>query len=338
VNGNGMGGNGAIVNKSINAASFMDIILQSDSLIGTYTGDITLGGTITNNTYSLYKKSLGTAILTVTLFDNQTFSYSSVLQLIVRIGKTFFINEPFTISQSTSLYADTMGPDLSTYDYILDVNTTAGSWITLNQLFNMRDFIQNTNINTYDVDLTVNVDSVSNLLFSNSVVNMSSTMQSVSTNSAYSSLNQEPELIGLRFLEIVATKIFGHSKARAAIGNDTDFYVPYSITLPDESIVPSGSLIQQITDGINNALYNKKTDIFNMYVGYDRIELNPVDDISGNATFNFDNTTWEFPIYLHSSLTDIGIDSLDLVNNGPDVGGNILRDGSMNVPILLRFS
>jgi len=218
---------------------------------------------------------------------------------------------------------------LSTYEYILDINTSAGSWSSINQLFNMRDFMQNTNINTYDVDLSVNTDSVNNLLHSINVVNMSSPMTSITDKSAYSTLNKEPELIGLRFLEIIATKIFGHSKARAAIANDTEFYLPYS---------SNGSLIQQITDGINNALYNKKTDVFNMYVGYDRIELNPANDVEVNATFNFDNTTWEFPMFLQSSLNDIGIDSLNLVNNGPDVGGNILIDGLMNVPILLRFS
>jgi hypothetical protein len=257
------------------------------------------------------------------------------------MSDTFFVNSPFTISQNTDLYAETDISIFNEYDYILNINLSKFNDnnvitpLSINELFNDRIFKQNSNTqntsneNLYDVTLTANLDAINTLLYSSNSVSISSSNLDITNKSTYNTLTTGQKLLGLRFLEIVATKIFGHAKARAAISNDTDFYRPLS----DE-----GSLIKQIGEGINIALDTKKNTIFNKYVAYDRIELNPSNDVDDIADFNFEDTEWEFPIYFESTLTDLGNNvSMELLNNGPNVGGNILKNGHMNVPILLRF-
>lgn len=256
------------------------------------------------------------------------------------MSDNFFINEPFTVSQNTDVYAKSANADETTYDYVLSINVN-GVWNSMNDLFGNRVFIQSSpNENTADennvnIMLDANVTALNSLLYSNGVVGISSSKTSIATTNAavYGTLLSGNHLLGLRFLEIVATKVFGHAKARAAIDNDTQFYAPASTT---------SSIINQIVNGINNAVANKKADIFNMYVAFDRIQnnvnTNTNADVYANQNFNFDGTQWQFPIYFLSTVTDTTADSnLGLVNNGPDVGGNVLINGSMNVPVLLKF-
>lgn len=251
------------------------------------------------------------------------------------MADNFFVNSPFTVTQNASLYAQTSVTNDTDYDYILSININADSWASMNALFNMRNFVQNSAVqntsgeNSYDVNLSANLSALNSLLHSTNAVEISSTKTQVSGNSAYSTLTAGQKLLGLRFLEVVATKVFGHAKARAAIANDSDFYRP---------LANAGSLINQIATGMNTALGTKKNDIFNAYVAYDRVQDNNTNDVDVPASFNFENTNWEFPIYFESQIQDIGADaSMGELNNGPNVGGNILTNGSMNVPILLRF-
>jgi hypothetical protein len=154
---------------------------------------------------------------------------------------------------------------------------------------------------------------------------INSIQTSVVNNNAYGTLDTgSDKLLGLRFLEVVATKIFGHARARAAIENDQEFYKN-----------TAGSLIKQISDGVQSGFNSKKSDIFNMYVSYDRIEDNKNDDVNAPSNFNFQHTSWEFPICLKSTL--VGSGDMTELNLGPYVGGNRLTAGSMAVPILLRF-
>ena len=75
------------------------------------------------------------------------------------------------------------------------------------------------------------------------------------------------------------------------------------------------------------------------YIQMDRAEITNQNDVNVPATFNLSNTIWEFPIFLVSQLVDNnGTANMDSVNNGPDVGGNVLTSGTMNVPVLLRFT
>jgi hypothetical protein len=249
---------------------------------------------------------------------------------------SFFINNPFTISQNAQIYSETLLTNTSTYDYILEINIRDGAFTTPNSLFNTRTYQQNvgtqnsTGENLVDINLTINTDMLNIILYGVNSVDISSTMNNVVQQSAYNTLIKgSHHLLGLRFLEISATKIFGHAKARAAIANDTEFYLPYT---------SQGSLIQQISDGINNSIVNKKLDIFNYYVTYDRIELNPNNDAVSPINFNFDNTNWEFPIYYTTVIGDNNSGAnLSLLSNGPNVGGNQLINGQLSVPILLKF-
>lgn len=251
------------------------------------------------------------------------------------MADNFFVNEPFVVSQNASLYAETAVTNDTVYDYILSININAASWSSMNELFNARTFKQTTGTqnqvdeNNVVLNLGANLAALNTLLYTTDAVAISSTMTSVSGNAAYSTLTSGQKLLGLRFLEVVATKVFGHAKARAAIANDTEFYTP---------LATAGSIINQVATGINSALTNKAADVFNKYVAYDRVQDNNQNDVDAEVNFNFDNTNWEFPIYFESTIQDIGADAnMGELNNGPSVGGNQLTNGSMNVPILLRF-
>ena len=255
------------------------------------------------------------------------------------MSSTFFINESFTVSQTANLYAnDIPVVDDTVYDYILDINVNPGAgvaWGTMNSLFANRTFVQTTgaqndaNENLVTLDLVANTSAISDLLYSQNVVDISSTMSNVASNAAYGTLEKQVnKLAGLRFLEIVATKVFGHAKARAAIANDTEYYA-------------NGGLIAQIANGITNAVAHKTTDIFNEYVKQDRVQDNVNTGNSADANepseFNFASTTWEFPIYFNTVISATGTASMADLNNGPDVGGVQLASGTVNVPILLKF-
>jgi hypothetical protein len=257
---------------------------------------------------------------------------------------SFFVNEMFTVNQNAFFYAENNAATTNEYDYIFDVNISAvvadslTGLSTMNDLFNVRHFKQNradqntTNENRADVDIEINFDSLNNLLHTANAVAISSTRTDVVTTYAniYGTLSPGENRLGLRFLEVVATKVFGHAKARAAIANDTDFYRPLS---------SAGSMIEQIAYGMDNAVINFRNTIFNMYVAYDRIQLNNENDVDQVVNFNFENTIFEFPIKFRSFIQDDGSDNanMSLVNNGPIVGGAQLQYGLMEVPILVRF-
>ena len=192
------------------------------------------------------------------------------------------------------------------YDYVLDINTSYANWNNINIFFNERTYIEN------NISININLDSLNNLLYTTNSTFIKSAKQSITSKYAYTTLEPNAKLIGLRFLEIIATKIFGHAKARSAINNDTDFYLPYS---------NNNSVIKKVIDGIDMAVNSKKTDIFNTY--------NTLNRQIENNYFNFENTQWMFPVYFtFESQTTL---------NGPNVGGNIFTNGKSNVSLLLRF-
>jgi len=262
------------------------------------------------------------------------------------MSTTFFINEMFTVSQNVQLYSQNVAvTNASIYDYVLEVDIAAGSWNSMNHLFATRSVIQNSAIentngeNTYDVNLTLNVDATRNLLFGSDAIGIKSDMANVTNKNAYVTLLPSKKLIGLRLLEVLATKIFGHAQARSAISNDSAFYSN-----------GSNSLIAQIASGINNGLVAKRNNIFNEYVQTGRIvtqantanngssELVNGDDVQDNETMNFHSSNWEFPVTLNGSLLSAAnANDLSVLNNGPDVGGSRLVNGMYSVPLLVRF-
>lgn len=271
------------------------------------------------------------------------------------MADAFFVNNPFDVYQNGKFYAQNNVVTESGYDYIFTINiastvsnevTGLSGLSTMNALFQTRRFkqatsnINNSEENKYNVELAINHTVLNELLYNRDAVQISSSMSDVTSRSAvYGTLLSGEKRLGLRFLEVVATKVFGHAKARAAIANDSDFYRPDAV---------SSSIINQVAQGMDSALTTLKNDIFNMYVGYDRVQLNTADladptsqhnDVDGFVNFNFENTNWEFPINFHSTVLDDGTDGANMVEigEGPNVGGAKLSSGSMTVPILLRF-
>jgi len=247
----------------------------------------------------------------------------------------FFVNMPFAISQNGEYYSQTNTVSENSYDYILDIDMLSSS-LAINDLFDKRSFVQNSNNdNMVNIELEANLNTLNNMLYKFSSIDIRSLNNDVSGKNAYLTFEKgENKLLGFRLLEIVATKIFGHAKARSAISNDSEYYLPYSTET---------SLIKQIVSGINNGIVERKTDLFNQYVAYDRIQDN-VDtnnasnefnaDSEATKLFNFADTEWEFPM---NFTTSIQADSSILVNNGPNVGGSQLVNGTVTVPLLLRF-
>ena len=260
----------------------------------------------------------------------------------------FFVNESFTISQTANIYSNNL-PFVNTdiYDYILDININ-GVWDSMNNLFAERRFMTETtynDANTYDyIHLNVNRENLASLLETSNTVLITSTQTSVysSHSSVHATLSGSPELSGFRFLEMVAIKVFGHAKTKIAIENADEYYVNDYV----DANTAVNSLIGQIAKGIFNSVTNLKQELMNEYIQTDRIEDNSANAVLTNVNgfprpfmeYNFNDTVWEFPIVFHTELATTGNDTISELNNGPDVGGAVLTNGSVNVPVLLRFS
>lgn len=260
----------------------------------------------------------------------------------------FFINDPFTISQTATMFSQSLAvPYTNQYDYILDININS-VWASMNNLFTERRFMTEFthNDSNYDfVHLNVDRTSLASLLTTANVVSISSDNESIFLDHAgvYGTLdNQNGQLAGFRFLEIVATKIFGHAKTKIAIENSNEYYINDYVN----ANTAVNSLIGQIAKGIFNSVITKKIDIMNDYIATDRLEDNthnaPLININGYPhpfmEFNFNDTVWEFPILFHTELTSTSNSSIGELNNGPNVGGARLVNGTVDVPVLLRFS
>lgn len=250
------------------------------------------------------------------------------------MSASFFLNEAIVIQQNTSLYAQDLAPIDTAFDYVFLIS--AGNAAS-NTLFNTRTYKQNSATynsvgeNNVDVNISMNKTTLTSVL-SGSTVNITKGIASCLTNGM--EVNTQ-RLLGLRFLEVLAVKIFGHAKARAAIANDTDFY--------------SSSFINQIVNSVNSAVWNKRSDVFNAYVLTDRIDmdisngnLTGYNDVDAAYNFNFANSAFAFPVYLNGAVVDptpgdSSASTLSALFTGPNVGGNLLRSGVYNVPILFKF-
>ena len=345
-------------------------IIYNNTLYGTNFGTNTIDEiNLTTNTLTQWKS---TGSFPVNIINNTNYFYtsnfqnSSISRLVLPGGGAggggagggggggggstdhFFVNESFTISQTANIYSNNL-PYVNTdiYDYILDININ-GVWNSMNDLFEERRFMTETTYNdvaNYDyVHLNVNREKLAGLLETSNTVLISSTQTSIiaSHSSVYGTLSGSAELTGFRFLEMVATKIFGHAKTKIAIENADEYYVNDYV----DANTTVSSLIGQIAKGIFNSVTNLKHELMNEYIQTDRIEDNSenavLTDINGYPRpfmyFNFNDTVWEFPIVFHTDLATTGDDTINELNNGPDVGGARLANGSVDVPVLLRFS
>lgn len=254
-----------------------------------------------------------------------------------------FINAPFTITQDSNVYGTHINEGTN-YDYIFRVNVASLCEGNMSLLFNNASFSQNTaDINTYNINIVLD-NSNTFASWANSFNNQALvTVEAGLSTTAFSTLQPDvSQTIGDRLLEVVAHKLFGHGQARAAISNDTQFYTHDA----------------KVWDNLSNAVLDSgfRNDIFNQYVALGRYssEANSNANTNGNTQndvnnmnggdhwvpFNFDGISFDFPMYLAGNmLTDASLTNAEkaLIQNGPNVGGTLLNNGSYNVPILVKF-
>lgn len=231
------------------------------------------------------------------------------------MSTTYFFNDAgdvYGINQNTTLYAQNLNPvNESAFDYVITLPINMNS-----QLFSTKTYQQNaSDANTYDVILTLDQNAFNTAYVNSAMVNDRSDLgQGIMTT----------ESVEVRILEILALKIFGHARARAAIANDSNI---------------TATIQADLFNHLNNVVQNHKNDIFNQYVQLDLAELN-ANDVNAAVNFNFDSDTLAFPGFLNGTITGIPNSvSADLAN-GPveGNGGNQLVNGLYNVPILFKFT
>lgn len=228
-----------------------------------------------------------------------------------------FFNSTLDIEQNTNVYSYYNYEGV--YDYLLEIDTsliTNSSDIT--DIFTTARYQQNSNDkDNVIVELNIDRNKVDSIKNKNvvSIIGASSSIQTFSSGA---------KSLGDRLVEIVAHKIFGHAKARAAIKNDTEFYQFDS------------NVWNHLCDTVNSNEF--ENNLFNQYVVLDRINGN---DVDVNVPFDFSGLTLDFPLFLKGNLNlDSSLSGPDRneLNNGPALnGGTELVNGVYNIPILVKF-
>ncbi len=221
----------------------------------------------------------------------------------------YFFNDPFFINTETQLYSQ-YGNILDTniYDYIITLNTT------FDNLFNVKSYKQSDqDTNNVEINFSIHTDEYNNIY--------NQTFMSPTETNAYIYGSMDKIDFNTRILEILALKIFGHAKARSAIGNDTNII---------------NNLKNELLNHFDDTIQRHKHDIFNMYVYQDKQDLTQ-DDVSKSANFNFNYDKIAFPGYVRGSLSRKNLLSASLLN-GPTHGINSVVNGDYNIPILIMFS
>ena len=239
------------------------------------------------------------------------------------LTQTYFFSDVFAIEKDAALYAAPPTDAGANYDYIISLDAS-----TLSQFFNTSTYKQSAESNNVDVTLTLNDTAL------NAAIEVSSMTSPAGTGAGgkRSLLNGvEPSLgVDTRILEILALKIFGHARARAAIANDGNII---------------NGLKYNLFNHIHNIVTNHKDDIFNQYVNYDLTTMN-TNDVDVAVSFEFSNDLLSFPAYLSGSLYSSanaagGVNDIsDALQNGPDSGDandTKLENGAYNVPILFKI-
>jgi hypothetical protein len=59
------------------------------------------------------------------------------------------------------------------------------------------------------------------------------------------------------------------------------------------------------------------------------------------VNFNFNNLTFDYPLFVTGNIlldSRLTASEVNILQNGPNVGGTLLKNGSYNIPILVRFT
>jgi hypothetical protein len=175
-----------------------------------------------------------------------------------------------------------------------------------------------TNTDLFNVDVSMNHILMEEYLSNSINPNWSTSKSNDVITSGLSGTGNLPNSL----LEIIALRVFGNGKARAAITNDT---------LIDDSILSEKS-------NFFNALTNKKYELFKRFQQSDRFDSNSA---FNPVIMNLNNTRLSFPVWLTGSIAgpDGNVLSTFPYSNGYNSYNGLgkMSNGVYNIPILIRF-
>ena len=194
----------------------------------------------------------------------------------------FQIPGDFNITQDAELFVmDISSISNKKYHWLINCGNT------LNDMFTTKTYTESgTNNEEYNIVLTINNTQVESWLTSTPGL----TYEATGTSTNDQGIEATASNFNFRLLEMVALEIFGHAKARAAIGNDQAF--------SNYENVVSGHLYNSFTD--NQTLRN---EFFEQYVQLDRSELNG-NDVDGTLNFNLANASFYVFGFLSGNVLD----------------------------------
>lgn len=197
--------------------------------------------------------------------------------------------------------------NLTEYDYIITLHAN------MNNLFSNKTYTQNAN-----VDLLLN-----NNIFNNA---MSSVRIHSNSNAELSGTISDTTTLELRYMEMIALKLFGNANARAAIRNDTALV---------SNVNQGNSLSQYLLNQTNDYITNNKSFIYNSYIS----SHNDVFNENNVATFNFLNQTLSFPGWLNGSIVNPNDVESTILNRNTNITGGIsgVNFGTYNIKLLIRI-
>jgi hypothetical protein len=226
----------------------------------------------------------------------------------------------------------------------------------MNDLFTTRTYSPNIdNPGSLNIVIESNNDQIYYLMVSNSV-NIESQNPTVNIpGTAYGKLPAGRAPVGKRFLEIMATKIFGNPIASYAFANVVDYIgdieikttqignsqvidiIEYEYSLPAQSLVY----------GLHTSYATYSRNFYDQYIligklAGDQSAKQAQNDSSSTTSFNMQNIEMDIPIYFQGNMQNptggLLPDSFWDLYIPPQVGGNIVsQTGQYNIPLILRL-
>lgn len=191
------------------------------------------------------------------------------------------------------------------YDYILNLSTGLNDITTM---FTNANYIYTNNVLS---DISLNFDMTKLQTYVNGNYTNIQLINPNCTTRTVDILTKIP--IGQTILNILALKIFGHCKAKAAISNDTIFSTDL------------------LSNNIQNYIWSNKFNIFNYYNGVNNVGS------TGNGLFNFKYNQFHIPFRLKGKVKDLFNNDWTIFN-GPNVGGALVSGGMYDIPLLIILS
>lgn len=222
---------------------------------------------------------------------------------------------------ATIYYNTSLATDISSYNSTLtlvqtkynpenfDYKIVLNSGLTNKMnLFNTAT-VTGTGNNISNVNLVINQTQFLSILTTNK------TGISQSNNSRFLGFDRNNTPFGTRLLEIMATKVFGHAKARAAIANDAEFYNM-------NTIIPR----------IQNSFNVEKNNIAQYYMNATGTILN-----GNTSNLPVSNANFIIPVYLVGNTRSLFTKDI-IIADCASAGGSLIKNGVYNIPLLFHIT